>query len=52
MGYTRADLELQHQHYKGLVLTWEYFIRSYLGGKEYHDGKFLQQYLLELESEY
>jgi len=35
-----------------MMKRWEYFIRSYLGGKEYHDGKFLQQYLLELESEY
>jgi hypothetical protein len=52
MGYTRADLELQHQHYKGLVLTCEYFIRSYLGGKEYAQGKFLQAYQLELENEY
>jgi hypothetical protein len=52
MGYTRADLELQHQHYKGLILSWEYFIRSYLGGKEYAQGKFLQAYQLEFENEY
>jgi hypothetical protein len=52
MAYTRADIELQHQHYKGLILTWEYFIRSYLGGAEYKQGKFLQAYQLEFENEY
>ena len=52
MAYTRQEIELQHTQYSGMMKRWEYFIRSYLGGKEYHDGKFLQQYLLELESEY
>ncbi len=35
-----------------MMPRWEYYIRSYLGGKEYQDGKFLQEYQLELESEY
>jgi hypothetical protein len=35
-----------------MISRWEYFIRSYLGGKEYKDGKFLQQYKLELENEF
>ena len=52
MAYTRQDIENQHQHYKGLMPRWEYFIRSYLGGKEYQDGKFLQPYQLEFENEY
>jgi hypothetical protein len=52
MSYTRQEIEIQHPQYSGMMRRWEYFIRSYLGGKEYHDGKFLQQYLLELESEY
>jgi len=52
MAYTRQEIEIQHPQYSGMMKRWEYFIRSYLGGKEYHDGKFLQQYLLELESEY
>jgi len=52
MSYTRQEIEIQHPQYSGMMKRWEYFIRSYLGGKEYHDGKFLQQYLLELESEY
>ena len=52
MAYTRADIENQHQHYKGMIPRWEYFIRSYLGGKEYQDGKFLQAYQLEFENEY
>jgi len=52
MAYSREDIELQNNIYKGLMPRWEYFIRSYLGGKEYADGKFLQAYQLELESEY
>jgi hypothetical protein len=52
MAYSRADIENQHQHYKGMIPRWEYFIRSYLGGKEYQDGKFLQAYQLEFENEY
>ena len=52
MSYTRQDIEAQHQHYKGMIPRWEYFIRSYLGGKEYADGKFLQAYMLEFENEY
>jgi hypothetical protein len=52
MAYTRKDIENQHQHYKGMITRWEYFIRSYLGGKEYADGKFLQPYMLEFENEY
>ena len=52
MAYTRQDIEAQHQHYKGMIPRWEYFIRSYLGGKEYADGKFLQAYQLEFENEY
>jgi hypothetical protein len=52
MAYNRQDIESQHHIYKGMMPRWEYFIRSYLGGKEYQDGKFLQSYQLELESEY
>ena len=52
MAYTRSDIEAQHQHYRGMIPRWEYFIRSYLGGKEYADGKFLQPYMLEFENEY
>jgi hypothetical protein len=52
MAYTREQIEAQHLQYKGMMPRWEYYIRSYLGGKEYQDGKFLQNYQLELESEY
>jgi len=52
MPYSRKDIEQQHTQYKGMMPRWEYFIRSYLGGKEFQDGKFLQEYQLELESEY
>jgi len=52
MAYSRQEIESQHSQYQGMITRWEYFIRSYLGGKEYKDGKFLQQYKLELENEF
>lgn len=52
MSYTRDQIEQQHSQYKGMMPRWEYFIRSYLGGKEYQDGKYLQPYQLEFENEY
>ena len=52
MAYSRQEIEAQHSQYQGMIMRWEYFIRSYLGGKEYKDGKFLQQYKLELENEF
>ena len=52
MAYTRDQIEQQHSQYKGMMPRWEYFIRSYLGGKEYQDGKYLQPYQLEFENEY
>lgn len=52
MSYTRDQIEQQHSNYKGMMPRWEYFIRSYLGGKEYQDGKYLQPYQLEFENEY
>lgn len=52
MAYTRDQIEQQHSNYKGMMPRWEYFIRSYLGGKEYQDGKYLQPYQLEFENEY
>jgi len=52
MAYSRQEIEAQHSQYKGMMPRWEYFIRSYLGGKEYQDGKYLQPYQLEFENEY
>ena len=52
MAYSRQEILNQHDHYKAFADRWQYFIRSYLGGEEYKEGKFLQTYNLELENEF
>ena len=52
MAYSRQEILKQHDHYKAFADRWQYFIRSYLGGEEYKEGKFLQTYNLELENEF
>jgi len=51
MAYSRQEILKQHDHYSQFSQRWQYFIRSYLGGEEYKEGRYLQEYNLELESE-
>jgi len=51
MAYSRQEILRQHDHYSAYASKWEYYIRSYLGGEEYKDGRYLQEYSLELETE-
>ena len=52
MAYSRQQILQQHDHYKAYSSKWEYYIRSFLGGEEYKDGRYLQEYNLELENEF
>ena len=52
MAYSRQEILRQHDHYKTFSSKWEYYIRSFLGGEEYKDGRYLQEYNLELENEF
>ena len=52
MAYSRDQILEQNKDYSNYSPRWEYYIRSYLGGQEYKDGKYLQEYQLELENEY
>ena len=52
MAYSRQEILRQHDHYKQFSSKWEYYIRSFLGGEEYKDGRYLQEYNLELETEF
>ena len=36
--YSKEYLETTHEDYKSQIHTWEYFIRSYYGGREYKEG--------------
>jgi len=38
--------------YAKYLSTWDYLLRSYLGGQEYRDGHYLTKYQLETEAEY
>jgi hypothetical protein len=51
MAYSRQQILNQHEHYSAFSERWQYFIRSFLGGEEYKQGRYLQEYNLELESE-
>ena len=44
---TKADLEKEHEVYKEWKDEWVFYIRSYLGGKDYRDGKYLVKHPLE-----
>ena len=52
MAYSRDFIERQHEHYTAHAGRWQYFIRSYLGGEEFREGRYLQEYNLELENEF
>jgi hypothetical protein len=51
MAYSRQEILRQNDNYSAYASKWEYYIRSYLGGEEYKDGRYLQEYSLELETE-
>ena len=52
MAYSRQEILRQHDHYAGYKERWGYYIRSFLGGEEYREGRYLQEYNLELENEF
>jgi len=52
MAYSRQEILRQHEHYSAYANRWQYYIRSFLGGEEYKEGRYLQEYNLELENEF
>jgi len=52
MAYTRDEILRENDLYSSFSTRWEYYIRSYLGGEEYKEGKYLQSYQLEIPNEY
>ena len=52
MAYSKEYLEKTHIDYQSQVATWEYFIRSYYGGREYKEGYYLIKYIVERDQDY
>ena len=48
----RDYIKENHKDYDNQLSTWEYHLRSYLGGKEYQEGHYLNKYTLETGAQY
>ena len=46
------DKVTTHSQYDLNAKRWEFYLRSYMGGQDYIDGKYLTQYIQESEAEY
>jgi hypothetical protein len=49
---TKDELEKVNAEYKVWLPEWQFFIRSYFGGKHYRDGNYLLQHPFESPSNY
>ena len=49
---TRKELERTHPHYDSMVEEWQFYIRSYFGGRMYRDGNYLIQHPFESSTNY
>lgn len=49
---TREELNKTHPDYDANMARWEFYIRSYFGGKMYRDGSYLLQHPFESNANY
>ena len=49
---TKKELEKTHPHYERHLNEWQFFVRSYFGGKFYRDGNYLIQHPFESSANY
>src|SRR3990170_3919597 len=49
---TKEELEKTHPHYERHLNEWQFFVRSYFGGKFYRDGNYLIQHPFESSANY
>lgn len=49
---TKAELEKKHPLYERFIDEWQFYIRSYFGGKMYKDGDYLLQHPFESTANY
>ena len=52
MASLRDYIKENHKDYDNQLAIWEYHLRSYLGGKEYQEGHYLNKYTLETGAQY
>lgn len=46
------DLDLTNPQYAKNLTRWEFYLRSYMGGQDYIDGKYLTRYIKESDEDY
>jgi hypothetical protein len=46
------DADLTHPQYDKNLTRWEFYLRSYMGGQDYIDGKYLTRYIKESDEDY
>ena len=46
------NIEKTHPEYDSHWQRWEFYLRSYMGGQDYIDGKYLTRYINESDEEY
>ncbi len=49
---TREELQRTHPDYDANIERWEFYVRSYFGGKMYRDGDYLLQHPFESNANY
>lgn len=52
MPRTREELEKKHKDYEAWLPEWQFYIRSYFGGKLYRDGDYLLRHPFESAGNY
>ena len=48
----RLNTDTTHPEYDSNEAKWEFYVRSYMGGKAYQDGKYLTRYISETKEDY
>jgi hypothetical protein len=48
----RLNTDTTHPEYDSNESKWEFYVRSYMGGKAYQDGQYLTRYISETKEDY
>ena len=46
------DVKQTNPLYVNNIARWEFYLRSYMGGQDYIDGKYLTKYISESDEDY
>lgn len=50
--YNKYDIQNSHPEWQNNIQRWQFLIDSYFGGKNYRDGKYLLNYVMESQDDY